>query len=126
MKSVWPHGFLRRCMMAKWPGFNNTFLVSCLSMTSHDGAVPCIKKILLAPGLGLKASRSMPFYAFFKLQHHGSGFQFSSGPTPMPLCGEGWWLLMKSSLAPRLSMPWHDGKGNGPALIKCFKPSAFL
>ena len=31
---------------------------------------------------------------------------------------------MKTSLAPRRSMPSHDGKGKGPALIKCFKPSA--
>ena len=106
--------------MAKGPGVDSMLMASCLSMTSHDGAASCIKKMLLAPGLGLK---NFSLNACLCLLQAAA--PISLGPTPMPLRGEGRWLLMKTSLAPRLSMPSHDGKGKGPALIKCFKPSPF-
>ena len=114
------HGFLCHRIMATGPGFDSMFMASCLSMTSHDGAGPGMKKMLLAPGLGLK---NFSLNACLCLLQAAA--PISLGPTPMPLRGEGRWLLMKPSLAPLLSMPSHDGKGKEPALIKCFKPSLF-
>ena len=60
-KGAWPRSFLCHRIMAL-AGFHNTFLASCLSMTSHDGAGPGIKKMLLAPGLGINLAQclSMP------------------------------------------------------------------
>ena len=120
MKSVWPHSFLRHCMMAKGPGFDSMLMASCLSMTSHDGVVPCIKKMPLAPGLSLK---SFSLNASLCLLHVSMSF-FWTHANAIVWCGVV--ALTETSLAPRLSMPSHDGKGKGPAFIKCFKPGAFL